>query len=131
MPTFSASEIVGKTLIARQSVPVKRLPTKAADVVYTATPGTSIGRVYSWVTDGPDLYWQYLDANGKPYYTLHRPGLYSIEALQDQGALTVKEQTEAAQGVSVIDKALQSLGNTANLVLLGVGAAAVYAISKT
>ena len=69
--------------------------------------------------------------NGKPYYTLHRPGLYSIEALQDQGALTVKEQTEAAQGVSVIDKALQSLGNTANLVLLGVGAAAVYAISKT
>lgn len=131
MPTYSASQIVGKSLIARQTVPIKRQPSKSAPTVYTATPGTFIGVVYSWVTEGPDLYWQFLDENGKPYYTLHKPGLYSIDALQDQGALTVQEQTEQEQGGgSVIDKVVKSLGNTANLILLGIGAAAVYSISR-
>lgn len=126
MPTFSAEQIIGKTLIARQNVPIKRMPAAAAPVVYTAKPGSYVGSVYSWVMDGPDLYWQYYDENSKPYYTLHRPGLFSIDSLQDQGALTVKEQTEQAAGVSVFDKVLQGLSSTAKTAILIVaGAVAV------
>ena len=113
MPTYSAEQIIGKTLIARQNVAIKRLPTSAAPVVYTAKPGSYVGTVYSWVTEGPDLYWQFYDSNGKAYYSLHRPGLYSIDSLQDQGALTVKEQTDQATGVTVLDKVLQKIGMTA------------------
>ena len=131
MPTFSAEQIIGKTLIARQNVAIKRLPTLASPVVYTAKPGSYVGTVYSWVTEGPDLYWQFYDENGKAYYSLHRPGLYSIDSLQDQGALTVKEQTDQAAGVTVIDKVLQKIGVTVQTAVIIVAAAVAISYATT
>jgi len=123
MPTYSVDQIVGKTLIARQAVKIKRSPTAVAPVVFTVSPGNYVGTVYSWVMDGPNLYWQYYDENQSPYYTLHQPGLFSIDSLQDQGALTVEQQTQAAAGTSVLDNVINNLGKTGTTVLWVVGGA--------
>ena len=96
MPVYSADQIVGKTLIAKKNVPLTRQPVEGAPVVYTAKKGESIGKVYSWIGgNGSPLWWQFLDQNGKPYYVKHQIGLFDIQALSDQGALNVKEATEA------------------------------------
>lgn len=94
---FSADQVIGKTLIAKANVPLKRLPTASAPVIYTAKKGETVGRVYSWVMDGGTLYWQFLDQYGKPYYAQHRSGIFSVEALQQQGAQTLEEIKEAQQ----------------------------------
>lgn len=93
---YSADQVIGKTLFAVANVPIKRQPSAAAPVVYTAAPGSSVGRVYSWVMDGPTLYWQFLDANGKPYYAKHQTGIFSVDALQQQGAMTLEQIKQAA-----------------------------------
>jgi len=92
---FSADQIIGKTLIAKANVPIKRLPTAAAPVVYTAKKNEVVGTVYSWVMDGTTLYWQFLDQYGKPYYAAHKTGIFSVEALQQQGAQTLEDIKEA------------------------------------
>lgn len=93
---YSADQVVGKTLFAVVNIPIKRIASASAPVVYTAAPGTAVGRVYSWVMDGPTLYWQFYDANGKAYYAKHQTGIFSVEALQQQGAMTIEEIKQAA-----------------------------------
>lgn len=94
---FTADQVVGKTLIAKTSVPLKRYAQAAAPVVYTAKKGETVGRVYSWVMEGPTLWWQFLDQNGSPYYAQHKTGIFSVEALQQQGAQTLEDIKEAQQ----------------------------------
>jgi hypothetical protein len=92
---YSLYEIPGKSLIAKKSVQLKRMPSNDAKTIYTAKPGETVGLVYSWVGGkGSPLWWQYYDNNGVAYYTLHEPGMYDVKVLKDQGAVTVKEQTE-------------------------------------
>lgn len=100
MPTFSADQIVGKTLIARKNIALKRLPSKSAQTVYTATPGTTVGVVYSWVQADGGLWWMYYDSKGNTYYTYHEPGAYDIKSLNAQGVESleqVQEDKDAAE----------------------------------
>lgn len=92
---MSASEVVGKTLIARTSVPLTRWPKSDSPVIYTAKAGESVGVVYSWVMEGTKLYWMFYDQYGKPYYAEHKTGRFSVEALQQQGAKTLQDIQEA------------------------------------
>ena len=94
--TINADQVIGKTLIADRNISIKRYPSASAPVVYTAKRGESVGTVYSWVKDGTTLYWVFEDANGKPYYAEHRPGYFSLKALQDQGAQTDQDIADAA-----------------------------------
>lgn len=97
---FDASEIVDKTLIANSDVPIKRGVQESFPVVYVAKRGASIGVVYSWVLHGGDLFWMFYDTYNKPYYAKHKAGLFSINALQQQGSQTEqekKEEQEAAE----------------------------------
>lgn len=122
--TINADQVIGKTLIAAQNVPIKRYPSKSAPVVYTARRGESVGTVYSWVMDGTTLYWVFEDANGKPYYAEHRPGYYSLKALQGQGAQTDQDAQEAAdQAANPITYAITKV-----LKPVALGAAAFFII---
>lgn len=94
MPTYTADQIVGRTLIARKKIPIKRLPSKSAATVYTASPGTTVGVVYSWVNGDGGIWWQYLDQNQKPFYTYHEPGAYDIGALGAQGVESLEQVQE-------------------------------------
>lgn len=100
MPTFSVSQIIGKNLIAASPVALKRQPTDAAPVIFTVLPGQPVGVVDSYLMPKAGrsrLYWAFIDSTGRPYYSEHRQGLYSLSALKDQGTITVKEQTEQQQ----------------------------------
>lgn len=97
MPTYTADQIVGKTLIARKPIAIKRETRKSAPTVYTVRPGITVGVVYSWVQGDGGIWWMYLDQNQKTYYTYHEPGAYDIGALGAQGVESlesVQEQKE-------------------------------------
>jgi len=100
MPTYSAAQIIGKNLIAAAPVPIRRSAQDSAPVVYTVPVSQPVGIVDSYLMPSANrsaLYWVFYDANGRPYYAPHREGLFSLTALKEQGTVTVKEQTEAAQ----------------------------------
>ncbi len=104
MPNYTADQIVGKTLIARKNIAIKREPSKNASTVYVAKPGITVGVVYSWVNGDNGLYWMYYDENQRPYYTFHEPGAYDIKSLSAQGV----ESLEALQDQK--DKAADPVG---------------------
>lgn len=128
--TYSADQIIGKTLIARRTVPITRQALIGAPTVYTVQPGGTVGVVYSYVRRGPDIFWMYYDENNQTYYTLHREGWYNVDALQDQGVLTVEEQQEQEQQQSMnpLEKLLAGLGKTGSTVLMIVGVALAIGI---
>ena len=122
---ISADQVVGKTLIAKKSVSLKRTAQASAPVIYTAKPGQIVGTVYSWVMQGTTLYWAFYDDKNLPYYAEHRPGLFSVEALQQQGAQTLEDiQNEQAQAANPVTYAIEKI--TKPLVLAG----AAYLIIK-
>lgn len=95
MPTYSADQIVGKTLVAKKKVAIHRLPSKDSPVVYQVNPGITVGVVYSWVQGSNGIWWMYYDSNNKPYYTLHEPGMYDIKTLTAQGVESLEQIQEA------------------------------------
>lgn len=97
MPIYSAADIIGKTLIAKKSIGIKREPTDLSNIILTVQPGQSVGIVDSYYNVIPGrsvLYWGFKDANGRNYYSPHLEGYYDIRALSDQGVLTTQEKTE-------------------------------------
>jgi len=103
MPVYSASQIVGKSLIATQSVIVKRQPYDNAPKVYTVLRGQTVGVVNSFLNPKEgrkNLYWSFMDSNKRPYYVAHKAGLFSLTALNEQGVLTVKEEQAAADNAN-------------------------------
>jgi len=99
MATYNASDIVGKTLIAKKTIKIVRTPYDTATSVYNVQSGDSIGVVYSYLlptTNRKNLYWQFYDSNNKPYYVEHKQGNFDIKSLDDQGVLTLEEKQEQA-----------------------------------
>lgn len=97
MPIYSAADIIGKTLIAKKSIGIKREPTDLGNIIFTVSPGQSVGVVDSYYNVIPGrsvLYWGFKDANGRNYYAPHLEGYYDIRSLSDQGVLTTQEKTE-------------------------------------
>ncbi len=99
MPTYSANDIIGKTLIAKKNIAIKRQPSRGAPTVFTVRPGSTVGVVYSWIQREGALWWMMYDDKGNTYYVYHEPGAYDIGALNAQGAVSleqVQEQQAAA-----------------------------------
>jgi hypothetical protein len=97
MPIYSAADIIGKTLIAKKSIGIKREPTDLASIIFTVQPGQSVGIVDSYYNVIPGrsvLYWGFKDANGRNYYAPHLEGYFDLTALKDQGVITTQEKTQ-------------------------------------
>lgn len=116
MSSYSADQIIGKTLTAKKTTPVYNLPSffSLAKQVYTIKPGETIGTVYSYVggSPGKPLNWMFKTRIGLQevtYYTEHEPDNVDRNALQDQGVKTQreieKEKAEAAKstGTKIFD----------------------------
>lgn len=130
MATYSANEIIGKTLIARRPVNLYRAANDNAQSIYEVEPGQNVGKVYSYLSPGDTrsvLYWQFYDQNGRPYYAKHLTGNFDISSLSEQGALTVEEQAEQAAEAeqTTSDKIFSTIKL---LALYGVGAYLINAI---
>jgi hypothetical protein len=97
--TFNAADIIGKTLYAKTSVPLKRNPDDSAAVVYTVSPGGTVGIVNSYILSKPgrnqNLYWQFSDGN-KSFYAEHLIGRFDTKSVEVQGATSLEDQQEAA-----------------------------------
>ena len=99
---FNAQDIIGKTLFAKKEIALRRLPQDTAPIVYRVQPGKSVGVVFSYIGAQPgireNLYWMFKDDKNNIYYAPHIPGLYDIQAIKDQGALSLQDQkTQAAE----------------------------------
>jgi len=132
MSTYSATEIIGKTLIARQPVNLYRAANDSAQKIYTVEPGQTVGKVYSYLSPGQNrssLYWAFYDESGRPYYARHITGNFDISSLSEQGALTVQEQAqqEAEAQMTTSDKIFRLIKLIA---LYGAGAYLLNSIIK-
>ena len=123
MATFNVDDIVDKTLIAKVKIPIKRYAEDNAPIVYTVNPGSSVGVVYSWLMPNANrvnMWWAFKDSNDKFYYTEHKNNIYSVTALQQQGALTLAQQQAAAAEANLTtgDKIFRLIKNA---LLIGAG----------
>lgn len=135
MPTFSAEQILDKTLIAKKRVKVYNLPTytEGAREIATVAPGQSAGVVFSYTGGTADrpLNWQFKTTDGRAYYIPHEAGAFDVSALRQQGVLTTQEiqQKEEDQSKDLPTKIFEGLGKGARAVFIaGVALAALYLI---
>lgn len=141
MAQYSADQIIGKSLVARVSIPLKRLPDRNAATVYTVKPGQAVGVVYSYTGGrGTPLWWAFYDQNGKPYYVEHSEAAFDIGLIKEQGALSVEEEKKkedakkkAEEGGFFPDIDLpnfdglgENLGKYAGIALIVVGGIVAY-----
>jgi hypothetical protein len=125
MPTFSADQIVGKSLIAKKTLVVYDLPfyMQGAKKIAEIKPGQTAGVVFSYVggTPGKPLNWEFKGNAGKMYYIPHVSGYFDVSTLRDQGVQTTQEvqQKAAEENKSTIDKLLDSLKSSGKIVLYG------------
>ena len=133
MAIFSASDIIGKTLIANESVIIKRIPTDLAPSVFTVKTGQPVGTVFSYVspsTNNQSLYWMFKDENGRNYYSEHKKGRYSIKALESQGVLTEEEKRKKEEEAN--QSWIKTLTKTlTKFVLIGAGAYVLIKVIPT
>lgn len=92
---YSINDVVGLTLVARKEIPIKRAAFDQAEVVNSIPAGQNVGIVYSYLTPRAGrskIYWMFYDQAGVAYYTAHEVGFYDLEALREQGLLTIQEK---------------------------------------
>jgi hypothetical protein len=125
MPTFSADQIIGKSLIAKKPVVVYDLPfyEKQAKQIAVIKPGALVGRVFSYVGGQPGrpLNWEFIGQNKKTYYVPHVESYFSVEALRDQGVQTTAEAkaAEEEKDMSFSDKLAEYFKKSGKVVLYG------------
>ncbi len=128
MPTYSANQIVGKTLTARRRVPFfyKYVDGRENKPDGYFKAGNVVGTVESWLDPKPPtrnkLYWAFTDAKGVSYYIPHEKGNFDLKGLQQQGA-----QTE----LELIAEANQKPDTWQGVALkIGLAAVAIWGASK-
>jgi hypothetical protein len=110
MSSFSADDIINKTLIAKINVVAYSQPFITSPVYAAYKSGQTIGVVYSYVIKNGVIWWLFYDVNKKPYYVQHKEGKFSLTSLKDQGAKTTaqktkeKEEKEKEENSTILDK---------------------------
>lgn len=97
--TFSADQVIGKTLVAKRPIPVKSGSFDNSPVVVTIPAGQSIGNVITWLSPGTNrsvLNWA-VNVNGQTRYVAHGEGLFDVRALEVQGSQTTEQIFEEAK----------------------------------
>jgi hypothetical protein len=129
MPTFNAADIIGKTLIAKTNVPLRRLPNDYAPEIYNVASGGVVGVVDTYLLPSSarsNIFWGFKDSNNRVYYAEHKVGRFDVKDLQNQGALTTEEKKDALEQASMTtgDKIFKLVRN------VFIGAALIY-LAKT
>lgn len=99
--TFSADQIIGKTLYANATVKLYKLPDTSSQLMNTINRPNVVGVVYSYILRNGALWWQLTDMA----YVKHEPGLFDIQKLTDQGAIDM----ETLNAPSIADQANAAL----------------------
>jgi len=102
MAQYDVSDVIGKTLYPTRPLDVYDHP--GGNVIGTVSPPNPAGVVYSWVqgSDG-SIWWMFNSYNSNltnttgNYYIEHDPGSFDVQALRQQGVITVKEKIEQAK----------------------------------
>lgn len=84
--SYSADDIVGRTLVAAKRVKVKQSPFDNAPTIRRVSPGATVGTVYSYLEPAPGrtgIYWMFSGSDGA-FYVQHEPGLFDAAHLSDQ-----------------------------------------------
>lgn len=100
---YNADDIIDKTLIAQRRLPVYNdIPRRGETpkVVGYTTAGKPIGVVYSYINadpaqNRPNLWWMFWPGTGYGgvyFYIPHNQGDFDVNALKQQGVLTLEEQ---------------------------------------
>lgn len=90
--TYSVNDIIDKTLIAKKKVEVYDSPNLNRQKLYDVQPSGTVGVVYSWVNKNGSIWWQLYPGNK---FVIHDANSFSLQALQDQGVVSTREQLEA------------------------------------
>jgi len=93
MATITADRVINKSLYAKGVVNVYNVP--GGTVARVINDGGLIGVVYSYVTSNGEVYWQFYNAYGVPYYVKHDTNL-SLPGLNDIIA-KIKDENVAKQ----------------------------------
>lgn len=100
MATYNLSQLLNKSIFVIKDTECKRAAIDNYPVFYTVKKGNSLGRLKGWVSPNTyrDSYWfEFEDVYKKTFYVKIESGRFSISALNEQGALTVKEEVEQAK----------------------------------
>jgi hypothetical protein len=129
--TFPTSEIIGKTLIAKEPVPIYNPSGVWGETqpLRIIPAGGTVGVVFSYIDGAPELpfFWIFNAANGTSYVAEHKIGAFSVESLQQQGAQTTEELTEeegsffdmfSGDNVATLGKGALALGAAALLAVI-------------
>jgi hypothetical protein len=96
MALIQPETVVGKTLIAKKTISLVRLPDDSAPPIFTVTTGNPVGIVEGFILPkagrNSNLYWQFMDENNRPYYAKHEIEAFNITSLQSQGVKTLEQQ---------------------------------------
>jgi hypothetical protein len=141
-PVRGADYYVNSTLVAKQPVTVRKVPSDIGDVVKEYPKGSNVGIIYSWVVRDGQVWWQMNWFSGKPQgWVKHSPELFDADIAEQtsQGkAIEVKKELERieeeknpfnqlAKGVSGVAEGFGSVGANFKYILLAVLVlAAVY-----
>lgn len=131
--TFNAADIVDKTLIARNTVPVYSYPDDSLQPKSWVSKGDPVGVVYAWIGVNPaegidHLWWQFWDGINGAYYAPHEAGLYDVDALKQQGVLSEKEQAikKEEENMPWYERLIKKYGGYVLLAVVGAAAVKGY-----
>ena len=124
MPTYTADQIIGKTLYAKRAIDKYNYPGGPSVGVIKANE--TVGLVDSWVTKpGTNtVMWQILQPGKPPFYVEHREGWYSFtKGTTKSQEEVIKDQIEQQQ---IIEKGkfifyLEKYGKTIGIALIAFG----------
>ena len=120
MATFSAAQILDKTLKAKTQIVIYKLPNAIpANKIGVIAKGSIVGTVYSYIETTNGLYWMFKDSYGKNYYAKHATGIFDVENIQSQGAFTVQQEISAAERAKMSE--LEKLAEKAKAAADGAG----------
>ncbi|MEL6355978.1 MAG: hypothetical protein AAFQ37_03495 [Bacteroidota bacterium] len=125
MPSFNVTDLIGKTLHAKTSVPIKRWPEDDSPIIRTVPAGATVGVIYSWLNVKPGrsrLHFQFMDQEGRSYYVEFISGRFNLTALRSQGVQSIEEQNEANK--PFLERTV------GKLVAGGLGLGAIYVIGR-
>ncbi len=127
MATYSIADLIGKTMIAKGSVSLFRLPYDNAPAIYDVKPGNTIGIVDSYVLPKEGrtaVYLMFYDKDRRAYY-MRWGAPINTTSLIEQGVKSDVQKAEEAKGDSTIMDFIQK---NISLVVVTV---ALVAIAKT